>query len=131
MKKQRTKKRTRIIRLLIVDDSKVMRHTLKLFCASIPRVVVIGEANNGLEALSAIRALKPDVITLDIRMPMMNGIEVLQAMNHEQLEGAVIVLSAIGGDPYRQKCFELGASYVLDKTTELEKLSRILSDLIL
>ena len=114
---------------MIVDDSKVVRNTIKQLCAAIPRVVVIGEANNGLEALSAIRELKPDVITLDIKMPMMSGIEVLRAMNQEQLEGTVIVLSAIGEDPYRKKCFELGASYVLDKTTELEKLSQVLSDL--
>jgi len=129
LKKQKTKNGTRKIRLLIVDDSKAVRNTIKQLCASIPRVVVIGEANNGLEALSAIREVKPDVITLDIKMPMMSGIEVLRAMNQEQLEGTVIVLSAIGEDPYRQKCFELGASYVLDKTTELEKLPQVLSDI--
>jgi len=122
---------TRRIRLLIVDDSKVTRNTFKQICASLPRVIVIGEAKNGREALSAIRELKPDVITLDIRMPLMNGIEVLQAMKQEQQAGTVIVLSAGGEEPYRQKCLELGASYVLDKVTEFEKLSRILSDLIL
>ena len=65
------------IRTLVVDDSVFMRTMLKKTLAQSPNVEVIGSAQNGREALVKIKDLKPDVVTLDIEMPGMTGLEVL------------------------------------------------------
>ncbi len=66
------------IRLLIVDDSKIIRKALRAYLSSDPIINIIGEAENGQVALEMIPRLKPDVITLDINMPVMNGITTLK-----------------------------------------------------
>jgi len=84
-------------------------------------VEVVGEAANGIEGLKLIRKLRPDVITLDIQMPEMGGIEVLKTIKAEGLDCAVIILSAMPERTYREQCLALEADYVFDKTSELKK----------
>jgi two-component system response regulator YesN len=74
-----------------------------------------------------IRKLKPDVVTLDIRMPEMNGIKVLEAIKQEKLSVTPIMLSGVGEDQYRDKCLSLGAEHFFDKATEFELLLQVLS----
>jgi len=78
------------------------------------------------EALEAIRNLKPDVVSLDIRMPKMSGIEVLRAIKRDRLTCTPIVLSGLTDEFSREKYLELGARYVFDKGTELEKFLQVL-----
>jgi len=94
-----------------------------------PRLEIVGVAKDGLEAIELIRGLKPDLVTLDIRMPKMSGIEVLKALKAEGLEITVIVLSALTTEEARKKCLELGARHVFDKTLEFEKFTDVLADL--
>ena len=65
------------IRTLIVEDSAVVRELLNHILGSDPAVDVVGTASNGMEALRAVRALKPDVVTMDINMPVMDGIALI------------------------------------------------------
>ncbi|MDB6016964.1 MAG: two component transcriptional regulator, AraC family [Pedosphaera sp.] len=74
-----------------------------------------------------IRRLKPEVVTLDIRMPEMNGINVLEAIKREKVETMVIVLTGLAEMEYRQKCLELGAQHFFHKATEFEKVIEILT----
>ena len=67
-------------RVLVVDDTSIFRRIISDALAGIPDVEVVGTASNGKLALARIAALQPDLITLDIEMPEMNGIEVLEAM---------------------------------------------------
>ena len=67
-----------MIKVLIVDDSPFARKILKDILNEDNEIVVIGEAKNGIEALEKIPLLKPDIITLDIEMPVMNGITTLK-----------------------------------------------------
>ena len=114
------------LRVLIVDDSAQIRSMLTRLCVGFPNLEVVGEAQDGLEALSSIAQFKPDVITLDIRMPKLNGIEVLKAIGEEKPKPIVIVLTGITEEIYRQKCFELGANYVLTKGSEFEEIVGVL-----
>jgi two-component system, chemotaxis family, protein-glutamate methylesterase/glutaminase len=114
------------LRVLIVDDSRFIRDILISLCSSMPRLEVVGEAANGLEAIAAIRKLKPDVVTLDIRMPRLSGIEVLKAMKAEGIDSLVIVLSSSTDEIYLKKGLDLGAKYVFDKGTELDKAIEVL-----
>src|SRR5262245_26970128 len=123
MARSRTLRKTRV---LIVDDSARLREGLTSLCSLQSKLEVVGTAGDGVEALEAIRNLKPDVVSLDVRMPRMSGIDVLRAIRRDRLSCTLIVLSGMADKIFRKKCLELGAKYVFDKSTELEKFLRIL-----
>src|SRR6266850_1022845 len=118
MARSRNLRKTRV---LIVDDSARLREGLTSLCSLQSELEVVGTAGDGFEALEAIRDLKPDVVSLDVRMPKMNGIEVLRAIRRDRLRCTPIVLSGMTDEVFRRKCMELGAKYVFDKSTDLEK----------
>lgn len=95
----------------MVDDTIVYRKIVSDVLAEIPNVNVVGTANNGKIALSKIKTLKPDLITLDIEMPEMDGLQVLEALHQESSDIGVIMLSTLtheGGEA-TIKALELGA----------------------
>ena len=99
------------IKVLVVDDTIVYRKAVSDVLDEIPGVEVVGVAHNGKIALSKIRTLKPDLLTLDIEMPEMNGIEVLEHLQKEAPEVSAIMVSTLtseGGD-MTMKALELGA----------------------
>jgi two-component system chemotaxis response regulator CheB len=81
------------IRVLIADDSAVMRAALSRVVESAPSLEVCGTARHGLEALEKIRQLRPDVVTLDVEMPMLNGLEVLKRIMKEFPRPVIMVSS--------------------------------------
>lgn len=99
------------LRVLVVDDTIVYRKIVSDILASIPGVQIVGSANNGKVALSRITALKPDLITLDVEMPEMNGLEVLEHLNRMAPETGVVMLSTLTtrGSDITIKALELGA----------------------
>ena len=103
--------RNKLLRVLVVDDTVVYRKIVSDVLAELPDVEVVGSAHNGKSALSKIASLKPDLLTLDIEMPEMNGLEVLSHMRTEVPDVGVIMLSTLtqkGGD-MTMKALELGA----------------------
>ncbi len=99
------------VRILVVDDTVVYRKTVSDVLAEIPDVEVVGTANNGRIAMMKIASLKPDLLTLDIEMPEMNGLDVLRSIRTEAPDVGAIVLSTLthkGGD-LTIKALELGA----------------------
>jgi two-component system chemotaxis response regulator CheB len=99
------------IKVLVVDDTIVYRKAVSDVLAEIPGVEVVGVAHNGKIALSKIRTLKPDLLTLDIEMPEMNGIEVLEKLKTQAPGTSAIMVSTLtseGGD-MTMKALELGA----------------------
>lgn len=103
--------------MLVVDDTVVFRRVISDALTALPGVEVVGTAANGRLALSRIAALQPDLVTLDIEMPEMNGIEVLEAMGPAGLKAGVIVLSAltVRGGEMTVRALELGAFDFLTK----------------
>jgi len=99
------------IKVLVVDDTIVYRKAVSDVLSEIPGVEVVGVAHNGKIALSKIKTLKPDLLTLDIEMPEMNGIEVLEHLRKEAPNVSAIMVSTLtteGGD-MTMKALELGA----------------------
>lgn len=99
------------LRVLIVDDTAVYRKIVTEVLSALPDVEVVGTANNGKIAMSKIASLKPDILTLDIEMPEMNGLDVLSSIKSEGHDVGAIVLSTLthkGGDLTMQ-ALELGA----------------------
>ncbi|WFN35182.1 chemotaxis-specific protein-glutamate methyltransferase CheB [Methanogenium sp. S4BF] len=84
-----------MLRVLIVDDSVFIRTVLSDLLNRAPDIEVIGTACNGIEALPMIAELKPDVITLDIQMPQMDGIETLKEINKQSYRPKILVLSTL------------------------------------
>jgi two-component system chemotaxis response regulator CheB len=105
------------VRALVVDDSAVFRRITTCALETIPGVEVAGSCRNGRAALERIHSDPPDLITLDMEMPEMNGLEMLEAMRRQNLNIPVIVLSALG-DRDREltlRALELGAFDFLAK----------------
>jgi YesN/AraC family two-component response regulator len=116
------------LRVLIADDTAAIRSSLSALISRLKDVEIVGMAETGAEALKLTIELKPDVMTLDIRMPEMNGIKVLEALQGENLSVMVIVLTGFVEEEYREKCLGLGASYFLHKSTQFEEVLRILKE---
>ena len=83
------------LKVLVVYDSALFRQTVCAALEQIAGVQMIGTAADGAEAIDKIRSLQPDVLTLDVEMPMMNGIETLRKMNELQFEARAIMLSSL------------------------------------
>jgi two-component system chemotaxis response regulator CheB len=105
------------IRLLVVDDSLVIRRALRECFRSDPEIEVIGVAENGLKALEQIKNLRPDVVTLDIEMPEMDGLETLKSLRNQGSTVPIIMFSKYTsqGATATLEALELGASDVVAK----------------
>ena len=108
------------IKALVVDDTIVYRKIVGDALKQMPGIEVVGTANNGKIALSKIKTLKPDLMTLDIEMPEMNGIELLQELQHMDNPPLVIMVSTLThqGGELTLKALGLGAFDVLPKPEE-------------
>ena len=104
-------------RVLVVDDTVVFRRIVSDALSAVPGVEVVGTAANGKLAMSRMAALQPDLVTLDIEMPEMNGIEVLEAMASAGMNAGVIMLSSltVRGGELTVRALELGAFDFLTK----------------
>ncbi|MDY0227511.1 MAG: chemotaxis response regulator protein-glutamate methylesterase [Desulfomicrobium apsheronum] len=99
------------LRVLVVDDTIMYRKVVGDILAEIPGIEVVGTANNGKIALTRIASLKPDLITLDVEMPIMNGLETLQEIQKSFPDVGVIMLSTLTkrGSDITMRALELGA----------------------
>lgn len=108
------------IKVLVVDDTIVYRKAVSDILAEMPGVEVVGVAHNGKIAVSKLQSLKPDLLTLDIEMPEMNGIEVLQYLQQHAPQVSAIMVSTLtseGGD-MTMRALELGAyDFILKPNT--------------
>lgn len=112
------------IRILIVDDHSVVRQGLKMFLALDPELEVVGEAANGVEALRLARELEPDVVLMDLLMPVMDGVAATEAIRHELPDTEVIALTSVLEDQAIFKAMRAGATGYLLKDTESDALCR-------
>lgn len=116
-------------RILVVDDAKFMRMTLSNILSKGEHEVV-GEAENGKEAIQLYEELKPDLVTMDITMPEMNGIEALKEIINNDSGAHVIMCSAMGQQKMVVDAIEIGAKDFIvkpfDEGRVLEAISRVL-----
>src|SRR5208337_1444249 len=95
-----------VLKTLIVDDEPVARRVLREDLELLPDVEVVGEAENGKEALLRIEKLKPDLVFLDLQMPVMSGFEVVRNLSGKHAPVVVIVTAF---DQHAIEAFEAGA----------------------
>jgi len=112
------------IRIVIVDDHPVVRTGLAGMLASQPRYTVVGEAADGHQALAVIRTTRPDVVLMDLRMPLLDGADVIERLSAELPEINVLVLTTYDTDADILRAIEAGATGYLLKDTPREELFR-------
>lgn len=114
------------LRIVLADDHVTVRQGLKLLIDSQPDMKVVGEANDGNEALKHAQALKPDVIVMDISMPGTNGLVATRKLKRLHPAVAVVALTRHEDDAYLQELLRAGASgYVLKQSASVEFLQAI------
>jgi two-component system, NarL family, response regulator NreC len=115
-----------VIRAVVVDDHAVVRSGIKLLLDREDDIEVVGEAGNAKDAVFRARALKPDVILLDVVMPGQSGIEVLPSLLKEAPDARVLVLSMQDDPSYVREAFAAGASgYVLKEAADEEVVAAV------
>ncbi len=115
------------IRVLIVDDVPQVRQGLAIVLAlasksTRPEIEVVGEAQNGSEAIEQARTLRPDVILMDLEMPALNGYEATRQIKAEHLTQRVIILSVHAGPEVQERARAAGADGFIIKGTGCEVL---------
>lgn len=103
------------IRVVIADDHAIMRVGIRNILARSEEICVVGEANNGAEAIHLVEELEPDVLVLDMEMPVMDGVEVARRLQASESPVAVLVLSAYDDRQYILEMLNMGAAGYLIK----------------
>jgi len=104
-----------IIRVLLVDDHPALRLGLRVLLERAPDVELVGEAENGAEALALVEASRPDVVVLDCELPEMEGVEVAQEIWRRNLPVRVLALSSYDDERYVRGMLDAGAAGYLLK----------------
>jgi DNA-binding NarL/FixJ family response regulator len=112
------------IRILIVDDHGVVRQGLRMYLSLDPELEVVGEAANGAEALRLAHELEPDVVLMDLLMPVMDGIAATEAIRRELPDVEVIALTSVLEDSAIYRAMRAGAIGYLLKDTQADELCR-------
>lgn len=115
-----------MIRLLLVDDQTLIRQGLKSLLDAMPELEVVGEAENGAIALEQVAALSPDVVLMDVRMPVMDGVIATQQIQQQFPDTKVLVLTTFDDEAYIRPAMENGAmGYLLKDTPAAELVDAI------
>ena len=114
------------MKVLIVDDSAVIRERLVTMLSEIKDVEITGQAQSPREAMEVMEKQKPDAVILDIRIHGGSGIDVLRDIKRNKQFPMVIMLSNYPYSQYRKRCKALGADFFFDKSTEFEKVAEVL-----
>ncbi|MEJ2353604.1 MAG: response regulator transcription factor, partial [Anaerolineales bacterium] len=110
------------IRTLIVDDHSVVRQGLHMFLSLDSEIEVVGEAANGAEAIQMVKTLGPDVVLMDLLMPVMDGISATQVIRRDYPETEVVALTSVLEDESVINAVRAGAIGYLLKDTQAEDL---------
>lgn len=110
-----------MIRILLVDDQSIVREGLASLLETQPDLEIVGEAENGKIAVERSLILKPDVILMDIRMPVMDGVAAIKALSQQAPEIKILVLTTFDDDEYVTQAIACGAKgYLLKDTPSVE-----------
>ena len=109
------------VRLLIVDDHELVRDGIRARLESEDGLEIIGEAENGLQAVELVEQLQPDLVMLDINMPEMNGLDAVEEIRNRELPCNILMLSLYDNSEYVRRAMALGTNgYLLKDVSQPE-----------
>ncbi len=111
---------------MIVEDSGIIVQRLYSMLSEVEFIKSIVHAKNGEEAITLLKLLSPELVLLDIKLPVMNGIEVLRHIKRDYKNIQVVMLTNYPNSQYKEICMELGADYFLDKSTDFEQIIKLM-----
>ena len=116
------------VRILIADDHPVLREGVAAILGNHAEFEVVGEACDGMEAVSSYRQLRPDVVLMDLQMPRMDGVEAMASIRGEFPKARIIVLTTYAGDVQAVRALRAGAAgYLLKSSVRTELVDAIRS----
>src|SRR5579864_790211 len=104
-----------MIRVLVVDDHSLVRETFRMILDIVPDIDVVGEAEDGFDALDALARCQPDVVVMDISMPSLNGFDTLERMKKQVPDIRVVLVTAHDDDQYERVGRRIGAAAFIRK----------------
>ena len=104
-----------MIRVLLVDDQKMVREAVKIALETEPDLTVVGTADNGIAAIEQVKKLQPDVVVMNMEMPILDGAEATQKITSNFTDTKVLILTAYDNDEYITKSLAMGAKGYLLK----------------
>ena len=117
------------MRVLVIDDSPAVRAGLTELIGELDFVERIEEAVDGADGMAAASRFRPHVVLLDLRMPRVNGLDVLAALKRSAASPVVIILTSHATASHRERCMAAGATDFLDKTRDFERIPELLREL--
>ena len=114
------------IRIFLADDHLILREGIRLLLEKVPDIEMVGEADDGEEAVTGVEQLMPDVVLMDITMPRLNGLEATRQIKQKHPQIKVLILTMHETDQYLSEMLEAGASgYIVKATNSIELISAI------
>ncbi|MCP2231679.1 response regulator [Erwinia aphidicola] len=108
--------------ILMIDDHPVARLAIRMLLEK-DQHTVVGEADDGLKALQMVRQLEPDMVIVDLDIPSLSGIEVIEKLRASGFKGGLLVLTSRDDEHYLSRCMSIGADGFVSKKNNLEELS--------
>jgi len=105
------------IRVLVVEDHPIVRDGLILYLQRDPEFEIVGAVGTGVDAVDAFRKHKPDVVLMDLQLPVMSGVDAIRAIRREAAEARIVVLTMYEGDEDIRRALEAGAATYLLKAS--------------
>lgn len=117
-------------KVLIVDDAQFTRNMLKNIINKIEQIEVIGEASNGVEAISLYKKLNPDLVTMDLVMPEKGGIEATEEILKINSKALIVVVSALGQEALVLEAAKKGAKDFIQKPFKTEQILEVMDRIL-
>ena len=117
-------------KVLIVDDAQFTRNMLKNIINKIEQIEVIGEASNGVEAISLYKKLNPDLVTMDLVMPEKGGIEATEEILKINPKAMIVVVSALGQEALVLEAAKKGAKDFIQKPFKTEQILEVMDRIL-
>lgn len=116
------------IRVLLADDHPIVRQGIRVMVEAEPDISVVGEANDGRQAVQLALKLQPDVAVLDLAMPLLNGLEATRQITKENPKAKILMLSSYGDNEYVHQVTKAGAAGYLLKQTVVDDLIKAIRE---
>ena len=114
--------------IIIADDSPDFRERVRNMVLTHKNIQIVGEPENGLDVLKQVNEKEPDMIILDIRMPHMDGIQVLKRLKAQGSKTIICMLTSYPYPQYKKKCLALGADFFFNKSDGFGKINQAIAN---